>query len=289
MTRSPYQLDCCFDRRGLQLPHGRRKAHLFAAITPDDCQTILDAGGGTGWSTIGLRQNRHVVTLDSSAESLAHAPGETVLASVDDLPFEDKSFDMVLSSQVLEHLPDGVLEQATLEMDRVAKRYLLVSVPYREALETRLVRCKGCGEVFHPDYHCRAFTERDLAKLFTNWVMAEWHVFGTLRWAVGVDPLSPARRKIPKTELPEAPHTTICPKCGEQGSPAPAALNPDSGFRQRVVASAKYRLGRFLPALQGPKYPTFLPQNIAPYWIACLFIREGAEPVDANPAIYTND
>lgn len=276
---TPYELETSFDRKALQLPHGRRKAHLFAAITPNDCTSVLDAGGGTGWATIEMRKGRRVVTLDSSAASLSHASGETVLGDVDKLPFEDKSFDMVLSSQVLEHLPCDVLKRATGEMDRVAKRYLLVSVPYREALETRFVRCGACGEAFHPDYHCRAFTERDLAMQFPGWVMAEWHVFGALRWAVGVDPLRPARLKHSNWQLPPAPNTTVCPRCGVQGVGG-VSLVPSTSLVRRISASAKHRLSRIFPTLAAPEYPTFLPQNIAPYWIAGLFVREGAEPID---------
>lgn len=283
VSKSPYQLENSFDRKALQLPHGRRKAYLFNALTPPDCESVLDAGGGTGWATVVLRKGRRVVTLDSSAESLAHAQGETVLAGVDNLPFEAGSFDMVLSSQVLEHLPDALLRRATSEMDRVARRYLLVSVPYREALETRFVRCATCGNIFHPDYHCRAFSERDLAKQFPCWIMAEWHVFGALRWAVGVDPLKPPRLKRPSLELPPAPDTTICPRCGEIGAGGDA-LPARGSFARRILASTKHRLSSILPSLASPEYPTFLPQNVAPYWIAALFIREGADPID-NPMV----
>jgi hypothetical protein len=145
--KSPYQLDTCFDRRALQLPHGRRKAQLFAALIPAGCRSVLDAGGGTGWATIGLRQKCHVVTLDGAAESLRQATGDKVLGSVEALPFADRSFDLVISSQVLEHLPDRALDKTRREMMRVARHYLLVSVPYRESLEAREVRCGVCRTV----------------------------------------------------------------------------------------------------------------------------------------------
>lgn len=278
---TPYQLDNSFDRRAMATPEGRRKAHLLAAITPADCGSILDAGGGTGWSTVGLREGRRVVTLDSCAESLAHAPGETVLAGVDDLPFEDGAFDMVLSSQVLEHLPGEVLTRAAGEMTRVARRYLLVSVPYREALKTRFVRCPGCGCAFHPDHHCNAFTETRLASLFPGWIMAEWHVFGPLTWALGVDPLRPPRLRRPKAELPPAPSATVCPACGTRGRDGAPAHDVPPSLQRRAARALKARLGRAFPALAREPYATFLPQNLAPYWIAGLFVREGAAPLDA--------
>jgi hypothetical protein len=51
VSRNPYALENCFDRRALQVPDGRRKAQLFAALIPAGCRTVLDAGGGTGWAT----------------------------------------------------------------------------------------------------------------------------------------------------------------------------------------------------------------------------------------------
>ena len=282
MPANVYALESCFDRKALQTPAGRRKAHLFAALVPAGCRSILDAGGGTGWSTIGLQDRCDIVTLDSTAESLFYAPGCKVQATVEKLPFCDNSFDLVLSSQVLEHLPDEPLRAAVAEMARVAKRFLLVSVPYREALEARYVRCKHCGHAFHPDYHCRSFGERDLAALFPGWVMSEWHVFGELSWAVGVDPQVFPRAPGPRAHLRFAPSTTYCPSCGLMGDDRNSSpAEPTRSFMTRVYEGARYRVNSMLKRKPGPRFPTFLPQGVAPYWIACLFAREGEAPVDS--------
>ncbi len=53
-----------------------------------------------------------------------------VVASGDDLPFDDKSVDFVLASHVIEHFPDPV--RALLEWERVARRYLFLVVPHRD-------------------------------------------------------------------------------------------------------------------------------------------------------------
>jgi SAM-dependent methyltransferase len=277
-----YQLENCYDRRALETPDGRRKAQLFAALIPSGCRTILDAGGGTGWSTIGMREDRRVVTLDSSAESLAHASGETMLAGVDALPYPDRSFDMVISSQVLEHLPDDILAKSTSEMMRVAKDYLLVSTPYREARETRFVRCANCGHAFHPDYHCRSFREQDIAALFPGWIMAEWHVFGAISRGVGVRRLRPAKAAKP-SQQPPARDGTICPRCETLGNDTTISHSIGApSVLERAVSSAKSRLRRLLGIREPDRYATFLPQGVAPYWIAALFIREGASPVDGD-------
>jgi SAM-dependent methyltransferase len=283
MTASPYDVDECFDRRALQLPEGRRKARLFKALVPDGCKTILDAGGGTGWATIELREGHHVVTLDSSAESLRQAPGETLLASIIDMPCADRSFDLVISSQVLEHLPADALAKAVAEMSRVARDYLLVSVPYREALDARLVRCGQCKSVFHPDHHCQSFGERDLARLFPGWMMAEWHVFGAVRHGSGVVQAHGRKRA---SDLYPAFAGTICPDCGHQvhEEPPETPARPRS-LMTRAVQGIARRLRAGLGLAEGRTYETFLPQATAPYWIVGLFVREASPAaIDADIA-----
>ena len=274
--KSPYELENCFDRRALQLPDGRRKAQLFAALIPAGCRTVLDTGGGTGWASIGIREKCDVVTLDNCAESLSHAPGATILANVEALPCADRSFDLVMSSQVLEHLPSHALDRACSEMMRVAKNYMLISVPYREALEARYVRCGFCQHVFHPDYHLRSFSEEDLARLFPHWLMAEWHVFGALSWGSGVTNLWSRPRVGSTRDLPLATEHTICPQCGKQG----LASFPDAATRTRTMVARRVSFAiRHLLSVFGRRREPFegmiVPQAVAPYWIAALFVREG--------------
>ena len=285
VPKSPYSLENCFDRRALQLPDGRRKAQLFAALIPAGCRTVLDVGGGTGWATIGIREKCSVVTLDNCAESLSHAPGATILANVEALPCADRSFDLVISSQVLEHLRGDVLGRACSEMMRVGKNHLLVSVPYREALETRHVRCGFCQHVFHPDYHCHSFTEESLAKLFPQWLMAEWHVFGALRRGSGV--IASRRRQRARDILP-AFVGTICPKCGNQVHETPCHRSASKeSILHRVLAASRMRLGRYLVFPDSGRYSTFLPQAVAPFWIAALFTREeSSSPIDGDLTFY---
>ncbi len=73
---------------------------------------VLDAGCGTG--TLGRRihtrnPSTRLTLLDLSSAMLAHTtdiPAARVQASVLDLPFSDRSFDLVVSSWVIETVPD---------------------------------------------------------------------------------------------------------------------------------------------------------------------------------------
>lgn len=53
-----------------------------------------------------------------------------VIAPGDKLPFEDKSFDFVISSHVIEHFYDPI--GALLEWKRVARKYIFIICPHRD-------------------------------------------------------------------------------------------------------------------------------------------------------------
>ena len=53
-----------------------------------------------------------------------------VVAAGDNLPFEDNSFDFVISSHVIEHFYNPIA--ALKEWERVAKKYIFIIVPHRE-------------------------------------------------------------------------------------------------------------------------------------------------------------
>jgi hypothetical protein len=89
-----------------------------------------------------------------------------LLASATDIPFADNSFDLAFSSEMLEHLSSPDLEKAAREMVRVARKYLLISVPNREQLGKSMVKCKVCAEVYHAYGHLHSFTDSSLRGLF---------------------------------------------------------------------------------------------------------------------------
>lgn len=105
-------------------------------------QTVLDVGCGIG---NGLRylmaQGKDVKGIDISdvAVEKAKANGYDVRqGSITEIPFEDNSFDMVVSTDVLEHLPEGLVEEAIIELSRIAKKYIGVKIatsPERGSVE----------------------------------------------------------------------------------------------------------------------------------------------------------
>lgn len=107
---------------------------ITAAVLNQYCtaqrdRTILDAGCGTGVNLIWLKRyagNGEVYGIDVTLHALRFCRQRglqrLVRASVTDLPFDDSSFDLITSFDVLVQLPaGGADEQAMREMYRVLK------------------------------------------------------------------------------------------------------------------------------------------------------------------------
>ncbi len=104
--------------RGMRDFAGELLAPLFES---GSIRRILDAGCGTG-GMLSWLERRHavdVVGMDLSPDALdfSQQRGHRALVqgSVTCLPFRDRSFDLVMSADVLQHVPDPPGEKAALE------------------------------------------------------------------------------------------------------------------------------------------------------------------------------
>jgi SAM-dependent methyltransferase len=127
----------------------------------------LEAGCGTGYLTHLLQRERGwpVVPLDFSGDGLHHARelgvGNPVQGDIRCLPFGEDAFDLVLSLDVLAHLPRGEELRAARELVRVARRGGLVVVR-TSALD--ILRSRH-GEFA---FERQRFTRRRLMELFAG-------------------------------------------------------------------------------------------------------------------------
>jgi 2-polyprenyl-3-methyl-5-hydroxy-6-metoxy-1,4-benzoquinol methylase len=144
-----------YDKYGSTNPVVRRLMARFEGtldelFTQADPQSLLDVGCGEGVLTHqwALRVGgRRVVGIDLDDPGLQAewakrtAPNlEYRVMKAENLPFADGEFDLASAIEVLEHVPDP--EHTVAEMARVAKRWLLVSVP-REPLWRALNMARG--------------------------------------------------------------------------------------------------------------------------------------------------
>jgi len=137
-------------------------------IPPGAC-SILDVGCGDGRITNRLTNltDARVVGIDVSEEALKRVQTEAIHGSVDNIPFADQMFDLVLATELVEHLPSPTYQEALKEIKRVARRWILIGVPWREQLSLAQARCIRCKTSFHLNYHYRSFDERRLRRLFS--------------------------------------------------------------------------------------------------------------------------
>ena len=154
------------------------KARLIKAMIPEDVRRILDAGCGDGALTnMFLDTPYQIVGMDRSQEALKLVQTKKMLGSLDNIPCSDGEFDLVICSQVLEHLPRDILSKAVVELARVAGKYLIISVPYKEQLRKQYTRCAQCGFIYHTWGHVRAFNSVDeLRRLFPGFQVNTYYL-----------------------------------------------------------------------------------------------------------------
>jgi SAM-dependent methyltransferase len=88
------------------------------------------------------------------------------VGSIERLPFADKTLDVVIVSEVLEHLDDAERRNGLAEIRRVLKSggYIVGTVPYRDSLQQGMTMCPHCGEVFHRWGHKKTFNLADVTQ-----------------------------------------------------------------------------------------------------------------------------
>ncbi|MFO7657207.1 MAG: class I SAM-dependent methyltransferase [Bacteroidales bacterium] len=93
----------------------------------NDTGTILDVGCGKGYMLNILHTKGYRVTGADVFDKPAGFNFDYVKSNAENLPFEDKSFDIVISTHTLEHILN--IKNAVNEMKRVARRLIIIVVP----------------------------------------------------------------------------------------------------------------------------------------------------------------
>jgi SAM-dependent methyltransferase len=108
---------------------------LISLIKPLQIESILDAGCGEGFTMNKLIENK----IGRKTEGIEYSKEAVFLgkkfypklnikqASIYNLPYKENSFDLIICTEVIEHLEDP--KKALQEMLRVSKKYLIISVP----------------------------------------------------------------------------------------------------------------------------------------------------------------
>jgi 2-polyprenyl-3-methyl-5-hydroxy-6-metoxy-1,4-benzoquinol methylase len=115
-----------FDRKMNRYDLERRVEVVFQDLLPEDLQgkCLLDAGCGTGWFSLRATQRGAKVTsIDVGLNLLEQVSSKCstrrMVGDICHLGFADGSFDIVVSSEVIEHVPEP--RKAVAELARVLK------------------------------------------------------------------------------------------------------------------------------------------------------------------------
>lgn len=200
-------------------PGERERISETVGSIPDDAHSILDAGCGNGTFVNGLFDSHRcrfntIVGLDASYEALRHVKTCKVYAHLFRMPFNSKSFDLVTCLEVLEHLPQIDFEHAAAELQRISRKYILITVPNNENLVKSLVLCPRCRCAFNPCLHVRSFNKDNIAGLFHDFNLIVSKEIGPIDATYTYpDLLYFLRLGYQKYGPPPA---SLCPQCGYQ-------------------------------------------------------------------------
>ena len=157
------------------------RAAVTVAAIPRDCKCILDVGCGDGRVTKEVRRavGCYVVGFDLSTRALARLDLPKCCGSAAELPFAGSSFDLVMATEIMEHLPEEPYRRMLGELARVAGRYILTTVPNCEDLQENTALCAACGAHFHIWSHMRAYTPELMESLFPGFKVKCLSSFGS--------------------------------------------------------------------------------------------------------------
>lgn len=158
-----------YDRRGLEGALVERFLGRVAALAARERPaSVLDAGCGEGFVTERLPGERVAGidacpgALEAAARRAPHA--ELRAGDVHRLPYADREFDLVVCTEVLEHLEDP--RAALRELRRVARRAVIVTVPHEPFFRLgNLARGRHVRRLGSTPGHRWTFTRRDFGRL----------------------------------------------------------------------------------------------------------------------------
>lgn len=241
-----YEQSIFWNQDYLQNPAERERIQETISAIPSDTHSVLDVGCGNGTFVNALVNTfpdkfDRITGLDASKEALKYVKSEKIHGTIIDLPFQNESFDMVTCLEVLEHLPREDFRKGILELQRVSRKHIIVTVPNDQNLESSSVMCPECYCWFNAGFHMRNFTKDSLRNLFNIFRPTKIKGIGPIDKIRSYNHLFLIFYRVWIKPLP--PETAICPQCGYQSKEESDNLETDKNsahFLGRILFSFKH-------------------------------------------------
>lgn len=148
---------------------------LLQVVPNRKFSTVLEVGCGGGLVLKGVSEGVNAdkrIGIDIATSMLSVArrecPGFFSKGDAEYLPFKDCSIDLVILSDILEHVncPDRVLREA----QRVG-RYIAIKVPLEKCIGTKLLEVVTRNKIYgpeHKDRHLYAWRQKDILSLLNG-------------------------------------------------------------------------------------------------------------------------
>jgi SAM-dependent methyltransferase len=151
-------------------------------LIPVRGDSVLDVGARDGYLS-GLLADRfdRAVALDLVRPEAADARVEAVVGDATKLDYGEHEFDTVVCAEVLEHIPEALLETACREIIRVARSSVVIGVPFRQDLRYGQTTCRSCRRANPPWGHLNVFDQRRLVSLFSDLALVRVSYVGAVR------------------------------------------------------------------------------------------------------------
>ncbi len=143
---------------------------LVKSISNERLEKVIDVGAQDAFISKKIADllNKKVIALDINKPDIKERNIIPMKGNILDLKFSEDYFDLVICTEVLEHIQPEFLKKACNELKRITKKYLLIGVPYKQDLRLGRTFCKNCGKRNPPWGHVNSFDEYKLIELFNN-------------------------------------------------------------------------------------------------------------------------
>ncbi|MBD3201267.1 MAG: methyltransferase domain-containing protein [Candidatus Lokiarchaeota archaeon] len=215
---------------------------------------ILEVGCANGRILNNIK-SQFKVGIDIILYPLNKIKANTIRGSISNLPFRKNCYDLIICSEVLEHLDKITFEKSLKELARVSSKFILVSVPFKENLEAKYGKCKKCGNVFHVFLHKRNFNRNGMLSLFNDFKLVKTYFHGKKYQYPDI-----FRRLKRMTNNFFRTNNVVCPNCGVEN--ACQKINLINKFISLLEELYKYI---FVFDKIRREYPS---------WIICLYKKE---------------